>query len=154
MRRRQLLLLGLFLSCGPTGEPVSDAGLDAGLAVDAGIDAGPGPVTLDFLQYAPPAALIRSALVSDGDAVFTASSVNVEVSTDVGRTWEKRAVMSGQLALVGSDTVYVLKQSAQLWRSDDAARTFTQVGFPATVTSTSSPLLSTRARRWWRAAGG
>ncbi len=118
---------------------------DSGAPVDAGqpLDAGPQPVTLEFTAFTPPPTLIRGAFVSDGTTIYTAASANLEVSTDVGRTWQQRAAISGQLALVGSTVAYVLKSAGQLWRSDNAGVSFTQVGFPAGVDSSASPLLST-----------
>lgn len=141
LRGRCALGLTLLLACSPP----PPAGSDGAVPDDAGqpTDAGQPPVTLSFMPFAPTAPLIRAGFVSDGTTVFTANTANVEVSTDVGRTWQKRALLSGQLALVGSTTVYLLKFPPQLFRSDDAAVTFTEVGLPAGVDAAASPGLST-----------
>lgn len=125
------------------------AGPDAGDPLDAGgslpSDAGAGlePLALEFVPYTPPPRRQHAGLVSDGTTVYDGSGSAIEASTDVGRTWQTRGARSGQVALVGSSTVYVLGQTV-LSRSDDGAQTFTDLPSPAAATGT-APLLATTA---------
>lgn len=121
---------------------------DAGSAADSGspmpaVDAGNGlePLAVNFDPYNPPTRRQHLGLVSDGTTIYDGSGSTIEVTTDLGRTWQARAAKSGQLALVAPSTVYVLG-NGRLARSDDGAVTFTELTLPPAASS-AVPLLTT-----------
>jgi hypothetical protein len=124
-------------------QPMPDAGAQPDAGGPAPVDAGSGlePLPLDFMAFSPPARRQHLGLVSTGGTVYDGSGAAIEVTTDVGRTWQTRGARSGQVALVGASTVYVLSQTT-LSRSDDGALTFTDLPLPAAAMGT-VPLLAT-----------
>lgn len=140
-----LALVGLALcGCplqGDTPNETLDGGVDGGGGITAA-DGGLKPLPLEFTQVIPPAQASRLGLLSDGTTIYARGTSGIEVTTDVGRSWQRRgaAPQDGQMALSGTETVWVLGTSG-LYRSDDGARTFSTLALPSGLTTSSNPLL-------------
>ena len=67
-----------------------------------------------------------------GETVFVADRGTVMASTDGGRTWQRRSFprSAGLIAVAPTNTnlVYVVTDRREVWRSADAAATWTKVG--------------------------